>query len=167
MECASPTNFTFHPDSTLHQLDEPRGNRQPQPGAAEAARGRSVRLRKRIEDQGLLLRRNPDTGVAHREVQNTGLCIGSRALAWLDTQYDFAMFRELDRVADKIHDDLTEAIRIADDPVRSRGRDIASQFQPALLSAQSQRMDRPVEIVAQVERRRLEVQFAGFNFGEI
>ena len=52
-----------------HLLDQLRGDRQAEPGAAVVARRRAIRLRERLEDQRLLFRRDADAGVRDREVQ--------------------------------------------------------------------------------------------------
>ena len=52
------------PDRPAHQLDEPRGDRQPQAGAAVPPRRRAVRLLEGVEDRRLLLGRDADARVA-------------------------------------------------------------------------------------------------------
>ena len=52
-----------------HQLDQLRGDRQAQAGAAVPARRRAVGLRERLEDLPLLRRRDADAGVADDEVE--------------------------------------------------------------------------------------------------
>ena len=51
VEGAALPDFALHPDPAAHQLDQLRGDRQAQAGAAVAARGRAVGLRERVEDE--------------------------------------------------------------------------------------------------------------------
>jgi hypothetical protein len=51
------------------RLHERRANRQAKPRSAKASRGRSVRLTERLEDGGVLARRNADAGIADGDVQ--------------------------------------------------------------------------------------------------
>ena len=51
-------------DLAAHRLDEPLADREPEPGAAEAARRRLVSLREGGEDRSDLVGRDADAGVA-------------------------------------------------------------------------------------------------------
>ena len=68
-ERAAVAHLALDADLAAHQFDEPRGDRQAQPRAAVAARGRGVGLGERIEDLRLLLGRHADARVGHREPQ--------------------------------------------------------------------------------------------------
>ncbi len=68
MERAAATHLARHPHAARHQLDEPQGDGETQTGAAEAARGRTIRLRERLKDLGLLVPRDADPRVRHRKV---------------------------------------------------------------------------------------------------
>ena len=66
---AALARLALDPDPSAHQLDQLRGDRQAQAGAAEAPRGRRVGLRERAEDLPLLVARDADAGVGDREAQ--------------------------------------------------------------------------------------------------
>src|SRR5205809_369984 len=61
--------FALHPDSPSHHPDELLRDRQAQPRASILPRRRAIRLLERLEDQMLLLRRNPNPRITHRKLQ--------------------------------------------------------------------------------------------------
>ena len=63
MKRAALPGFALHPDPAVHHPDQLRRNRQTQPRAPVLARRRAIGLRKRLEDQWLLLGRDPDACV--------------------------------------------------------------------------------------------------------
>ena len=73
VEGAPLAHLALDPDAPTHQLDQPRGDGQPQPRAAEPPGGRGVGLGERLEDQPLLLRRDADARVPDGEVQDAGV----------------------------------------------------------------------------------------------
>ena len=84
-----------------------------------------------------------------------------------DPHHHLALFGELDRVADQIDHDLAQTPGIADQRVRYLGRDVAGEFQTFFVGAGSQRLDGALETLTQIEGDRLELEFAGLDFGEI
>src|SRR5262249_55145312 len=62
-EGAAFARLAFDPNPAAHHLDEALADRQPQPGAAELARGRAVRLRERLEELRDLLGGHPDAAI--------------------------------------------------------------------------------------------------------
>ena len=69
MEPAALPGLALEPQPAVHQLDQLGGDREAQPRAAVPARGGGVGLHERAEDLPLLVVRDADAGVAHREPQ--------------------------------------------------------------------------------------------------
>ncbi len=78
-----------------------------------------------------------------------------------------AALRELDRIADQVDQDLAHPSGVADYRHRHLRRDVARQFQPLLLAAQGQRLDRVADLVVQLERNRLQLQLPRLDLGEV
>ena len=70
-EGAAPARLALHGDRPAHQGHQPGGDRQAQAGAAVLPRGRGVLLLEGPEDPLLLVGRDADAGVAHREAQRS------------------------------------------------------------------------------------------------
>src|SRR5438477_6454682 len=100
-------------------MDQLGADSQPQPGSTLAAPGTTVGLREGFEDDGLLLRRDPNAGVAHCEVKRSG-----DAGLHLDRDADRAALREFHGVAEKVQKNLAEAVDIARDHRRNVARAI-------------------------------------------
>ena len=66
-EGAAPARLALHVDRAAHQGHQPGGDGQAQAGAAVLPRGRGVLLLEGPEDRLLLVLRDADAGVAHRE----------------------------------------------------------------------------------------------------
>ena len=109
-------------DASVHALDDALGDRQPQAGAAELARGGAVGLLEIEEDALLIFRREADAGVAHQEADF------ALVRARLDDHRDAAGLRELDGVAGEVEQHLAQARGVADQRRRQalvdEGRDL-------------------------------------------
>src|SRR5213083_2847156 len=68
-EGAAPAWRAVHGDGSAHEGHQPGSDGQAQAGAAVLARGRGVLLLEGPEDARLLVGRNADAGVAHREAE--------------------------------------------------------------------------------------------------
>src|SRR2546421_7951420 len=68
-EGAAPARRAVHGDRPAHKGDQPGSNGQAQAGAAVLARGGGVLLLEGPEDAILLLGRDANAGVAHREAE--------------------------------------------------------------------------------------------------
>ena len=102
---------TLDGDAAVHEVGELAADREPQAGAAEAARRRLVGLRERLED---LVQRggvHADAGVGHGEPHDRAISLGGLDIRAHD---DFAALGEFHGVADEIHEHLTQAQRIAE-----------------------------------------------------
>src|SRR5260370_10673797 len=98
-EFAAGVQLALHPDAAAHHVHQPRTDRQTKTSAAMLARGGSVGLTECIEDEALILGRNSDPGIAHREQQGR---FGLLALRHANFDADTASFCELHRVSDQI-----------------------------------------------------------------
>ncbi len=112
----------------------------------------------------LFLGGNADPGIAHLESQQNRRGIG---VGGIDTDAHFALFCELDRVANQIGQDLPQARRIADQRRRQTGRDQASELQSFSRGRIAEALGHVLDEVAEIERRLLELDLAGFDFRDI
>src|SRR6185436_15726010 len=81
--------------------------------------------------------------------------------------HDLAAFRELDRVADQIREDLAEPSGITDEDGRNVPRDVAEQRDLLLAGADAQRADQLVEHLAYAERDLLDLELARLDLREV
>jgi hypothetical protein len=102
-KCGAAPGLAGQADRAAHHLAKLLGDAEPKPGAAVAAGGRTVRLGERVEDAPLLLRRNPDAGVADFEGEQERRAL---ALDRRDANADLAPIGKFDRVADQVCQDL-------------------------------------------------------------
>ena len=123
------------PDPPRHHLDERRRDRQPQPGAAEPPRRRAVRLAERLEDRGVLLRRNADAGVADQEVQRRAA--RRRAASSRTSSSTWPLSVNLMALPTQVREHLPQPHRIADDRGGNRRIEVAEQLEPLLIRRRS------------------------------
>ena len=103
-------------------------------------------MRERFEDELQLFRRHADAGVANQKFQFTAF--SSKRLA-ADTEFHFALFRELDCVTKKVEQDLAQAKGIAKKNVGRFRVDTAEQFQLLLMRPESDGAHYGLHLVAQ------------------
>ena len=164
MKRAAAPQVAVHPNTAVHQVDQSRRNRQPQPRAAESPRHRVVGLLEGIEDRGMLVRRDADARVADGEMDEHVLL---RFFLDGDLQRDFPLLGELDRVAEQVDHHLPQPRSIAEHPPRDVRCDAAGQLQSLVMRAEREQLDRVSQIFAEVERRLVQLQVSGFDFREI
>src|SRR5262249_38563427 len=157
VERAPLPRLALDPHSPSHELDELQRNGQAQAGAAVFARRRGVDLRKGLKEETQLLARNADARVTYREMEAGRRFVLGFAL---DTHGHFARAGELDRVADEVHENLPQPARVADEVLGYVVEHVAGQLEPFGVGAQRQRGDRFVEVVAQIDIDRIEVELA-------
>src|SRR6185503_9584269 len=109
-EGASLTQRTLYADLPSHPFHELFANGKAQSGAAKLARGRSVRLGKGLEQKPLYLGGNADPRVDHGKFDQSAT---SALLAPCDMNHHFALWGKLERIADKIEKDLTQAAGVS------------------------------------------------------
>ncbi|MGD0134563.1 MAG: hypothetical protein ABSE57_21145 [Bryobacteraceae bacterium] len=108
MERAALAFLALHPDASVHHLDQSAGDGQTETGAAKSSGEGAVHLGECIEDQRLFFGWNPDSGIAHGEVQRLPF-LGCP----FDLDRDAASLGELDGVPDEIDQNLPQPSRIA------------------------------------------------------
>ena len=164
MEGAALAELALQPDFAAHQIDQAARDRQAEAGAAIFAGGRAVFLGKGIKYQLLLFRGNADAGVAHRKMHRGSIAMAG---ALRDAQRDFAIFGELDGVADQVGQDLTDAAGVAQRMGRHFRQDFADQFDVFLVGAQRHRFQGFRDEAVQVEGNVFDEQFAGLDLREV
>ena len=125
VKSATVVNFTFNPNPPAHEFHQPRGNAEAESGAAILTGHRSIGLRKRLENERLLVGRDSNTGVRNDEMQQHSA--GVLGL-YFDPQEDFSPMGEFDRVSDEVDDDLANASGITYECVGNVGRNIKRKF---------------------------------------
>ena len=115
-------------DLAAHAFDQLLADRQAQPGAAEAAGHRGIRLGEFLEQALAHAFGHADAGVRDFETQRH-LAVGVRHLAQLDRhlQRHAAVFGEFDAVAEQVEQDLAQPGGIAAIDAARRRLDIQSQ----------------------------------------
>src|SRR5690606_3071140 len=107
------------PHGAAEHLGQALADRQPEPGAAEAAGGRAVELAEALEQPVHAVGADADPGVLDGELE---LVAQAAALAGglldADGEADVAVGGELDRVAEEVEEDLPQAGGVGDDPPR-------------------------------------------------
>ena len=99
-------------DLSAHQFDQPFGDRESQPRAAEAPRCQPVGLRERFEQLRQHGRSDADPGVLDLETQHD---VAAKNLERNDPRDDAAAFGEFHRVAQQVQQDLTQPVGVAFD----------------------------------------------------
>src|SRR5512138_3984197 len=99
-ETRSLAELALHANLAAHHFDEPTHDRQAEPGAAEMARRRGIRLNERPEQRAQGFARNTDAGVAHFESRQRPSVAVFADVADFDD--DLAGVRELDRIAHEV-----------------------------------------------------------------
>ena len=120
-------------DLTAHQMHQPRGDGQPQPGSTEPPRCGDIRLLERREDRSPALLRDSHTGVRHFETDDY---FAQLAAIEPRAEHDFAMVGEFDRVAQQIQQHLPQTARIANHEPGRIQRHVANQLDVFLASRQ-------------------------------
>ena len=80
---------------------------------------------------------------------------------------DLAIGGKFDGVADQVDDDLPQPTGVSNQPVRDVFGNAASQFQSLAVRPNGQSVGGIIEVVAQVEVDRVQVQLAGLDLGRV
>ncbi len=164
VEGAAFPGGALDPDLSLHVLDELLGNGQAQSGAAVESCGRAVGLGESVEDMVELFCRDANARVRHGEAQGAGLV---RLGIVGDADGDFSAVGKLDGVADEVHDDLPQALGVADQFDRHIRRGGDQEFDLLFLRPERHEFGRLVQDFMEVEADLFEVDVPGFDFGEV
>ena len=164
VEAAAAALRAVQPQPAAHQAHQALADRQAQPGAAEAARGRGLGLREAAEDALLILGRDADARIAHRHLQRHRF---GATLHHLHRDHHLALRGELDRVAAQIDQHLLQAQRVADQHRRQLRVDVEQHLD--LLARGAGRQDHG-EVAQQLigsEGVQVQRHLAGLDLGEI
>ncbi len=133
----------------------------------------SVRLLKGLEDDLLLVSRNPDSGVRHRDrhdrvgpVQRLEVRIPASG-SGLDPQRDAPAVGELERVGKQVLDDLLEALGVGDDRPRRLVSGLDLELELLGLGHVPERAIDIVEQVVQTQLADIHDDGSGLDLGEI
>src|ERR1019366_8137181 len=118
-EGAALAQVTLEREIPAEQTREVARDREPEPGAAEAPVRGAVGLAEGLEDRLVLLRRDPDPGVAHGELD----AVADAA----NRERDLAGLGELEGVREQVLQDLLEPLPIGLDRGRRRGLDAGGE----------------------------------------
>ncbi len=155
--------LAVHPDATAHQRDQPARDGQAQAGTAVLAAGGGVGLLERLEDARELLGRHADAGVLHLEAQPQALGLGRQRP---HAQCDVARIGELDRVAGKVQQHLTEAQQVAVEH-RRHAVHVNHQLEVAAARAVDDQREHIVDHLLHAEVGHLQPQLAGLDLRQV
>src|SRR5207247_1008850 len=132
-----------------------------QGGAAELAGRRGIELAERLEQPVEPVGRDPEPGVADRELElDERPPTVARRAARADGDADLAGVGELDRIVEQVHEDLAKAGDVADDGVGDRFVHAAGQLEPLLGGPDGDQVEGRFDAFAEVERLALELHAA-------
>src|SRR6202789_1719240 len=103
MESTAASQFAVNPDLPSHHFHQTRDNPKPEPGSPVEPCGGTVCLSEGSENFGLLVFRDSNAGVTHREMQ---LYFFRQIPEFFNQQEDFSMFRELQSVTNQVNQNL-------------------------------------------------------------
>ncbi len=151
---------TLHLNLAAQQVRQLAGDRQAQARAAITSVGGAIGLAERLEDRRLLLRRDADAGVAHREGQHA-------AIARLDAQGDRALLGELEGVGQQVLEDLLQALAVGE----QGGRQVVGQFdaeaQGLLHGLWKEQALHAIDQPREDGQFRVHLELAGFHLGNV
>src|SRR6202167_1976107 len=105
MKCAAPARHTFDPDSSAHQIHQAAGICQAETYAAVLSSRGAISLGERFENHRLLVIRDANPAILNAKMQLNAFRRNLLRLAIYD---DLALLGELDRIPDKIYQDLAK-----------------------------------------------------------
>ncbi len=164
VEGAAPPHLTLHADGPAHHVHELAADGQAQPRAFLAAPRAAVGLPEGLEDAGLVLRRDPDAGVADPEPQPVVLVL----LPLLVGQdHHLALLGELHGIAQQIDEDLAQAVGVTPHQRRHTGPNVADQLQPLARGHGGHCQRRGLHHQPHIEGRFRQLQPTGLDLREI
>jgi hypothetical protein len=147
-----------------HEFDQLFGDGEAESGSAVFAGGRAVDLGEGLEEVGQGFLWDSEAGVAHGE-QEGDVVGGVVGAGHLDD--DLALIGELEGVDDEVGQDLAKTARVPAESVGHISFNEGYQFDVFGLGAVGEDFDGGIERVAQVKIEVFEVEFTGFEFGEV
>src|SRR5579864_2993996 len=106
VEHTPAVRLAFHPYLARHQPNQSRRNGQAQSRSSILSRRRSVGLSEGLENESLLVERNPDASVRDREMQ-AHILLGLGI--FFDLENHSAALGKLDRIVDQVRQDLPQS----------------------------------------------------------
>ncbi len=162
------TRFALNAEIPAHHRRELFGDGEPQPRAAEFARGRAIRLHEFLENMAARFFRNADARIRHRNLDMLRRRLAARRLRErFHRQHDMAFLRELDRIAQQIRDHLPRAHRVADDEAWCFRAIMHHDFERFLACLHRQQFRRAFDHLQQIERDDFHIEPPGFDLREI
>ncbi len=159
-EDAAGARLAAHLERAAQQLRQLAGNRQPQAGATVTAIGRAVGLAKRLEHHRLLVQRNADTRIAHREGDLP-------AVVAPNAQPHRTLFGELERVGQEVAQDLLDALTVGEQAGRRLVVDLHVEMQRFFLRLGVEQVLQTLEHPRQVQQFGMDVELAGLDLGDV
>ena len=150
-------------DLAAHQLDEARGDRQPEAGSLVAARRGGIDLREFVEHRLQLVGGDTDAGILDTDPDSDLLIFAFAG----DVDEHVAALGELHRIADKVGRDLAETPDIADHRLRQFRIDAHDEFEVLLRDARRNQRRHVLDRLAEAEWRGIELELSGVDLGEI
>ncbi len=165
IEFAAAAGHAFHFQFAAHQFDQASADGQPQAAAAVPSTGGRVGLQERREDHALLFLGNTDAGIADRkqQLELVGVAAGEAA----HRQHHFALFGELDRIADQVDQHLVDAQRIAQQPTTVAWQGFDDHFHRFGAERGAHQVGDVIEQLVQIERRAFQVDTPGLDLGKV
>ena len=151
-------------DGATHQFDEPLTDREPQPGAPVAALGVRIRLREGLEQARLRRQGDAATGIVNLDTHGAAIAV---EVDEQDVDPDRAGFREFERIADQIVEQLFQAHLIGIEQALIVGLDRDCQLN---LLVSRRHAPKPLHIIRQLgwgEGLGIETHPASLDLGEI
>src|SRR5262249_37611289 len=145
--------FARQPDLSAHHVHQPLTDRQAKAGAAELARCRAVGLCERSKESQLYIWCNANAGVTHLATYDR---LSRSVLIQTITNNDFTALGKFDSVTCQIEEDLSQAPRVAAQPARRLGFNLADQFQSLNAGLLGEKAHRLFDGRMQVEVNRFE-----------
>ena len=149
------SDLALHLDLSAHEPDQALRDGEAESGSAVAARHRRVRLRELLEDRANVFGCNADARVADGESQ-LHVIVGGQGRR--DRNDDLTLLRELDRVSDQVHQDLTEARRIPAHRAGHFGRDLRQELEMLFARSDREQARRRVRDLRDIEGNRFELE---------
>ena len=159
-EAAAAAELRFHLHFATHQVRQLLADEQPQPGAAEAARGGHVGLREGLEQAADLLGAQADAGVDDGQLQHV-------ARQRARPQRDRAAGSELDRIAAKIQQHLLQSHVVRAHHGGQWQFSLDHKLKALFAGPRAQQLLGVVEQSGQPDFSQFQFQTLGFNLGHV
>ena len=155
--------IALHPHRAAHQLGEALADGKTEAGAAVLAGRRRIELAELLEQLVSTVGRDADAGVAYGEMQLAFVVAG----AGFERQHHLAGFGELHRVAQQVHEDLTQTGHVTLHADGHGGIDEERQLQTLSGRGFADEIERRLNACPQIKWMLFELETAGIDLGEV